>query len=54
VYLWHGIDDDFTTTGMARYMAGRIPNCQARIYEGEGHMLLIPRWQEILTALTES
>jgi pimeloyl-ACP methyl ester carboxylesterase len=48
VHLWHGTDDDFTTTGMARYMAAKIPNCKAHIYEHEGHMLLIPRWKEIL------
>ena len=48
VYLWHGTDDDFTTTGMAQNMAKQIPNCQAFMYEGEGHMLLIPRWEEIL------
>jgi pimeloyl-ACP methyl ester carboxylesterase len=48
VYLWHGTDDDFTTTGMARYMAAKIPDCRSYIYEHEGHMLLIPRWKEIL------
>jgi pimeloyl-ACP methyl ester carboxylesterase len=51
VHLWHGTDDDFTTTGMARYMAAKIPNCKAYIYENEGHMLLIPRWKEILAAI---
>jgi pimeloyl-ACP methyl ester carboxylesterase len=51
VHLWHGTDDDFTTTGMARYMAGKIPHCKSYIYEKEGHMLLIPRWKEILTNL---
>ncbi len=53
VALWHGTADDFTTTGMARYMAEKIPHCQAKIYAGEGHMLLIPRWEEILTVLVE-
>jgi pimeloyl-ACP methyl ester carboxylesterase len=51
VYLWHGTADDFTTTSMARYMEGSIPGCKAFIYEGEGHMLLIPRWEEILNVL---
>jgi pimeloyl-ACP methyl ester carboxylesterase len=51
VYLWHGTADDFTTIGMARSMAERIPNCQTKIHDGEGHMLLIPRWGEILTTL---
>jgi len=51
VYLWHGTVDDFTTIGMARNMAKNIPNCKAFIYEGEGHMLLIPRWEEILNTV---
>jgi pimeloyl-ACP methyl ester carboxylesterase len=51
VYLWHGTADDFTTTGMARHMATKIPGCNARIYQGEGHMLLIPRWDEILSTV---
>jgi pimeloyl-ACP methyl ester carboxylesterase len=53
VYLWHGTADDFTTTGMARYMSEKIPGCNSYIYENEGHMLLIPRWEEILTALAQ-
>lgn len=51
VYLWHGTVDDFTTMGMAKNMAEQIPNCKAFFYEGEGHMLLIPRWEEILNAV---
>jgi pimeloyl-ACP methyl ester carboxylesterase len=54
VKLWHGTADDFTTTGMARYLSEKIPNCKAYIYEEEGHMLLIPRWEEILTAIIKS
>jgi pimeloyl-ACP methyl ester carboxylesterase len=51
VYLWHGTADDFTTTGMARYLAAKIPQGKAYVYENEGHMLLIPRWKEILTTI---
>lgn len=51
VHLWHGTTDDFTTTGMARSMAENIPNCTARILKDEGHMLLIPHWEEILGAI---
>ncbi len=51
VYLWHGTADDFTTTNMARYIQEKIPGCKAFIYEEEGHMLLIPRWEEILNVL---
>jgi pimeloyl-ACP methyl ester carboxylesterase len=53
VSLWHGTADDFTTADMTRSMAERIPNCQTKIHHGEGHMLLIPRWGEILTTLMQ-
>jgi hypothetical protein len=36
---------------MARYMAQKIPNGKLTICEGEAHMLLIPRWEEILTTI---
>ena len=52
VHLWHGTEDNSTTMAMARYMADKIPNCQLTICEGEAHMLLIPHWEEILTAVT--
>jgi pimeloyl-ACP methyl ester carboxylesterase len=51
VHLWHGTVDNSTTVAMARYMANKIPNGELTICEGEGHMLLIPRWEEILTTL---
>jgi pimeloyl-ACP methyl ester carboxylesterase len=51
VYLWHGTADDVTSVRMGRVMANRIPNCKATFCEGEAHMLLIPHWEEILTAL---
>lgn len=51
VYLWHGTLDNSTTMAMARYMAQKIPNGKLTICEGEGHMLLIPRWEEILKTL---
>jgi len=54
VHLWHGTVDNSTTVAMAHYMANKIPNCKITICEGEGHMLLIPHWEEILTALTRS
>ena len=52
VHFWHGTADNFTSVRMARSMAERTPNSKAFIFEGEGHMLLIPHWQEILTSLT--
>jgi pimeloyl-ACP methyl ester carboxylesterase len=51
VHLWHGTADNSTSIKMARYMAEKIPNGRFTVCEGEGHMLLIPRWEEILKTL---
>jgi pimeloyl-ACP methyl ester carboxylesterase len=51
VYLWHGTADDVTSIRMGQFMAKHIPNCKATFCEGEAHMLLVPHWEEILTAL---
>jgi hypothetical protein len=32
-------------------MAGKIPHCKLNLCEGEGHLLLFPHWEEILTQL---
>lgn len=53
VHLWHGTEDNSTTLAMARYMAGKIPNGKLTICEGEAHMLLIPRWEEILATVLQ-
>lgn len=51
VHFWHGTADNFASVHMARYMADKIPNARAFILEGEGHMLLIPHWEEILSGI---
>ncbi|MGE5375652.1 MAG: alpha/beta fold hydrolase [Bacteroidota bacterium] len=51
VHFWHGTADNFAAVHMARHMADRIPDAKAFILEGEGHMLLIPHWEEILGEL---
>jgi pimeloyl-ACP methyl ester carboxylesterase len=51
VHIWHGSADNVTSLNMARYMAGKIPNSRLNICEDEGHMLLIPHWEEVLSAL---
>jgi pimeloyl-ACP methyl ester carboxylesterase len=53
VRLWHGTVDNSTSIAMARYMAQKIPNGKLTVCDGEGHMLLIPRWEEILKTLIE-
>lgn len=53
VHLWHGTEDNSTTLAMAHFMAEKIPNGKLTVCEGEGHMLLIPRWEEILTTVIQ-
>ena len=52
VHLWHGTVDNSTSIAMARYMAQKIPNGKLTVCDGEAHMLLIPRWEEILKTLS--
>ena len=54
VYLWHGTADNYTSMKMVRYMAEKIHNCKVTICEGEGHMLLIPHWEEVLATLVQT
>jgi pimeloyl-ACP methyl ester carboxylesterase len=49
--LWHGLDDISAPPAMARYLASTLPDCRARLYPCEGHLLLFSRWPEILSAL---
>ena len=51
VYLWHGEDDANVSLSAARHLAKTIPNCQARFLPGEGHWLILSRWEEILSEL---
>lgn len=53
VHFWHGTLDNSTTMAMASYMVDKIPDGKLTVCDGEGHMLLIPRWEEILTALKQ-
>jgi pimeloyl-ACP methyl ester carboxylesterase len=52
VRLWHGTEDRAFSVGIAKYMASRIPNCELRLVEGEGHYSLpIRHMREILSDL---
>ncbi len=54
VYLWHGEADMDTSIHMGRYMAKTIPNCTTTFCPGEGHLLLMTHWEEILATLTST
>ena len=51
VYVWHGSADVDTPVAMGRAVAARLPNCHLTVCPGEGHMLLFPHWEEILSQL---
>ena len=51
-YLWQGEDDVVVTPAMGRYLAAAIPNCTATFLPGEGHLLFIKYWKDILEQLT--
>ena len=51
IYLWQGEADVVVTPAMGRYMATQIPQCHAKFYPGEGHLVFITHWQDILKAL---
>lgn len=51
VHLWHGTADVLVPIDIGRYVAAHIPNCQARILTGEGHLLIIDHITEVLAAI---
>jgi len=51
VHLWQGETDNVIPASMGRYLAQTIPNCQARFYPDEGHLLVVDRMEEIQSAL---
>ena len=51
VHLWQGEADSMIPPSMGRYQAQAMPNCHARFYPDEGHLLVIERMGEINRAL---
>jgi pimeloyl-ACP methyl ester carboxylesterase len=53
IYLWHGEQDKDVPIAMGRAVAGRLPQCQATYYPGEGHVsVIVNHRKEIVTALS--
>ena len=48
VTLWQGEEDVNVPPSMGRYQAQAIPNCDARFFPGEAHMLIIPHMREMM------
>jgi pimeloyl-ACP methyl ester carboxylesterase len=51
VSLWYGDADPLTPPQMGEYLAGAIPQSHLTVYPGEGHMVYINHWAEILRTL---
>ena len=53
VFLWYGDDDDTVPLQMGRYLAGQLNGSRLHEYPGEGHLLFINHWGELLKTLVE-
>jgi pimeloyl-ACP methyl ester carboxylesterase len=47
--LWHGEEDNITPVEMGRYLAAQLPNVTTHFLRGDGHLLYLKYWREILT-----
>jgi pimeloyl-ACP methyl ester carboxylesterase len=54
VFLWQGEADPNVTPTMGRYLASRIPDCEATFVANAGHFLLFSHWREILAQCLRS
>jgi pimeloyl-ACP methyl ester carboxylesterase len=52
VFLWYGDADAVVPLQMGQYLAAAIPRSHLIICHGQGHLLLVQRWEEILRTLT--
>jgi pimeloyl-ACP methyl ester carboxylesterase len=50
VHLWQG-EDDRGNGGMGRYMAGKMPNCEAIYIPDAGHFWIFEHMGEMLDTL---
>ena len=51
VTIWQGDADNSTPIGMATAMAEAIPHASLRILPGEGHLIFLTHWPEIVEDL---
>ena len=53
VLLWHGAADSNVPPAVTRFLAEALPNATARVLPGEGHLVVLSHWEEILRALVD-
>lgn len=51
VDIWHGEEDVNVPVHAGRYLADMIPNNRVYFLAGEGHFMILTRWEEILANL---
>jgi pimeloyl-ACP methyl ester carboxylesterase len=51
VQLWQGTADNVTNMAMARHLAAKIPGCTPHFIPDQGHLLLFPYWEQILSCV---
>jgi pimeloyl-ACP methyl ester carboxylesterase len=51
VRLWYGEADALVPLETARYLASALPHAHLTLCPGQGHLLYVPRWAEILRTL---
>jgi pimeloyl-ACP methyl ester carboxylesterase len=49
--VWQGADDVNVPPAMGRYLAGAIPGCRLHLIAGEGHLMYVTHWPEIVAFL---
>jgi pimeloyl-ACP methyl ester carboxylesterase len=49
--LWYGDADVITPAQMGRFLAAAIPGSGLTVYPGEGHMVYVTHWADVLGAL---
>jgi pimeloyl-ACP methyl ester carboxylesterase len=51
VRLWQGQADESVPPAMGRFLASKIPNCEATFIEGAGHLWIVEHLGEVLEDL---
>lgn len=52
VRLWYGALDRSAPPSFGRWLAAHLPRASLDVFDGAGHCFLLPRWLEILNALS--
>jgi len=52
-WLWYGTADVIAPVQMGRYLASVIPEAHLTEYSGEGHMVYVTHWDEIMRTVAE-